>query len=398
MKKNQSIDIMSIVQARKLGTENKPVRQKEAGKCAKVEKNAAGLRMKKIMRRPNEDKESYDVVQKLRKEIREAVRKKPAGDIGKSIVDSNLLAAFRAAVAGPVTEPAKKSSARIVKAKKLLLQKGKARENLTKKIYATSSGKRRRAWDRDCEIEFWKHRCLTTSKPEKIETLRSVLNLLNRNPETKNVGQTSREDEAPILSRLYLADASVFPRKDDIKPLSVLKAAACSNQNEVLSSGEKCIESHPDNCAVKSLGKNEDPVQSNIGFIDDKKKSVCSSSTDGVAPGKLHRGGNLDKASPQKKMVGKPDDVKIDKRKWALEVLARKTGSGATNPMHQKQDDAALKASYPLLAELPTEMRPKLAPTRQNKIPVSVRQVLPLTPEQQHYVIRIASHASSPLF
>ncbi|KAL2902896.1 hypothetical protein RDABS01_027978, partial [Bienertia sinuspersici] len=139
--KNQPVDIMSIVKGTKLSAGNRSACQKEAGTCAKVEKNAAGLRVKKIMRRPTEEKESDAIVQKLRKEIREAVRNKPSDEIGKSIFDPNLLTAFRAAVAGSASEPAKKASSAVVKAKKLMLQKGKARENLTKKIYATSSGK-----------------------------------------------------------------------------------------------------------------------------------------------------------------------------------------------------------------------------------------------------------------
>lgn len=364
--KNQPIDIMSIVQGGKLSIANRAVRQKESGKCAKIEKTAAGLRVKKIIRRPSDEKDSEAVVQKLRKEIREAVRKKPSDDIGKNIFDPNLLTAFRAAVAGSVGEPAKKASSAMVKAKKLMLQKGKARENLTKKIYATSSGKRRRAWDRDCEIEFWKHRCLTTSKPEKIETLRSVLNLLKKRPETKIVEKTSDDDtKAPILSRLYLADTSLFPRKDDIKPLSVLKAAA-SNQNDVLPSGEKCIESCPDNCSAISLDRNKVPAQSNVGIAYDKKKSDCAGSKNGAASGKLHAPNEV---SSQKKMTGK-----IDKRKWALEVLARKTASDVTSSIRQKQDNALLKGNYPLLASLPTDMRPEPAPTLQNKIAISVRQ------------------------
>ncbi|KNA18066.1 hypothetical protein SOVF_074350 isoform A [Spinacia oleracea] len=375
VKKNQPIDIMSIVQEVKLSTENRLAHKKNADKCASVEKISAGLRVKKIMRRPSEEKESEAVVQKLKKEIREAVRKKSSDDIGKNILDPNLLTAFRAAVAGSVAEPAKKASSAMIKAKKLMLQKGKARENLTKKIYATSSGKRRRAWDRDCEIEFWKHRCLTTSKPEKIDTLRSVLSLLQKRPEAKNIVEhTSEEDtEAPILSRLYLADTSLFPRKDDIKPLSFLKAAAASsNQNNTLSSGEKCIESGPDNGTTKSLNRIVDPAQSNS--TDDKKKTVCASGNNGAASGKFHANGLPNKVSPQKKMTGKTNDVKIDKRKWALEVLARKNASGDTSSMHQKQENDVLKANYPLLAELPTDMRPELAPTRQNKIAISVRQ------------------------
>ncbi|XP_074317597.1 uncharacterized protein At4g10930 [Silene latifolia] len=363
IKKCPSVDIMDIIKGAK------SINQKESGKDAKVQKNAARLRVKKIMRRPNDNKESVETVQKLKQEIREAVRKK-SSDTGKTIVDPNLLAAFRAAVAEPTQKPPPVN----VKAKKLILQKGKAREHLTKKIYAMSNGKRRRDWDRDCEVEFWKHRCMTTSKPEKIATLKSVLNLLQRKPGSRIVDKISKEEEqSPILSRLYLADASVFPRKDDIKPLSVLKASTTSHKNGMLPSTEKGTKSCLDNCSVKIPSTKESPAESNTtGDDENKKGSTCINN--GVVARKLNTGGQSEKSSTVPKSTCKTEGVPIDKRKWALEILARKKASSGTSPNHQKQDDAVLKGNYPLLAELPTDMRPELAPIRHNKISSSVRQ------------------------
>ncbi|KAL9230946.1 hypothetical protein vseg_006229 [Gypsophila vaccaria] len=370
VKKSPSVDIMSIVKGTKSRMANGDITQKEAGKDAKVQKNAARLRVKKIMRRPDDNKESAEAVQKLKKEIREAVRKKSADSTGDSIVDPNLLAAFRAAVA----EPAQKPSPVNVKAKKLMLQKGKAREHLTKKIYATSNGKRKRAWDRECEVEFWKHRCLRTSKPEKIATLKSVLNLLQKSPDTRIMDRNLKdEDKAPILSRLYLADTSVFPRKDDIKPLSVLKANASSNNGRMLSPAEKDTKFRPDNCTVNLPSTNEIPAESKKSADDENKKgNTCVNN--GVAARKPSTGGQSEKCSSISKITGKTEGAPIDKRKWALEILARKTASNSTGPDLQKQDDGVLKGNYPLLAELPIDMRPKLAPIRHNKIPSSVRQ------------------------
>ncbi|KAK9698449.1 hypothetical protein RND81_08G105100 [Saponaria officinalis] len=367
VKKSPSVDIMSIVKGSESRIANGAINRKEAGKDTKVQK--ARLRVKKIMRRPDDNKESAEAVQKLKKEIREAVQKKSA-DSGKSTVDPNLLAAFRAAVA----EPSQKASPVNVKAKKLMLQKGKAREHLTKKIYAMSNGKRKRAWDRECEVEFWKHRCLKTSKPEKIATLKSVLSLLQKSPETRIKDQNVKdEDKAPILSRLYLADASVFPRKDDIKPLSVLKASASSNNSGILSSAEKDMKLGLDNCTVNLPKTNEIPAGSKTTADDvSKRGNTCVSN--GVAVRKLSTGGQSEKCSSTNKITGKTEGVPIDKRKWALEILARKTASNSTNSNHQKQDDGVIKGNYPLLAELPTDMRPKLAPIRHNKIPSSVRQ------------------------
>ncbi|KAJ8436546.1 hypothetical protein Cgig2_031487 [Carnegiea gigantea] len=366
VKEASAVDIMCIVREPEHKTTSRVLRQKEADRCAEVQKNAAKLRVKKIMRRPCDDKESADVVQKLRKEIREAVRKKPSDDVGKNIFDPNLLAAFRAAIAGCATEPVKKAS---VKAKKLMLQKGKTRENLTKKIYTTSNGRRRRAWDRDCEVEFWKHRCMTTSKTEKIETLRSVLNLLRESPGNEKFDQHSEDEvKTPLLSRLYLADASLFPRKDDIKPLSVLKAAGSKQKAEIcLEEKDKkaCPESN-----VKTSDRDEVPSQSNNPADDKKSKSIRTLIYNGTASAKLQP----DKQSDQKKMTGKTNDIKVDKRKWALEVLARKTASNSTSGKHEKQDNAVLKGNYLLLGELPPDMWPKPAPVRHNKIPVPVRQ------------------------
>ncbi|KAK9274810.1 hypothetical protein L1049_022062 [Liquidambar formosana] len=385
-KEDVTSDIMSIVQV----TSRKPIKglasSNPADKSSEERENAAGLRVKKIMRGAAEDKESSMLVQKLRKEIREAVRNKSSKEFGKALFDPKLLAAFRAAVAG--TEPAKKLSPLVVKAKKSMLQKGKVRDNLTKKIYGTSNGRRRHAWDRDCEIEFWKHRCIRTTKPEKIETLKSVLDLLRKNPEGAGIEQQSElRASNPILSRLYLADTSVFPRKGDIKPLLAVKEAGKPEQNkEQHTSLEFASKLSLDNRIVKTPEPNNVSLKVAVPLFDSKgnKNSALSLKGD-TALTKLHPnrtpeapsvsqfGGS--KANSQKEMVGKSDDIKSDKRKWALEVLARKTAVAGGNATHEKQqDNAAFKGNYPLLAQLPVDMRPLLAPSRHNKIPISVRQ------------------------
>ncbi|KAF2297954.1 hypothetical protein GH714_006633 [Hevea brasiliensis] len=97
--------------------------QSLADKSSKERENAARLRVKKIMRRATEE-ESSNVVQKLRTEIREAVRNKSSADIGESLFDPKLIAAFRTAVAGPTTEAVEKLPPSALKAKKSMLQKG----------------------------------------------------------------------------------------------------------------------------------------------------------------------------------------------------------------------------------------------------------------------------------
>ncbi|KAF2313464.1 hypothetical protein GH714_011125 [Hevea brasiliensis] len=381
-------DIMSVVK----GISRRPFKglscQSSADKSSKERENAAGLRVKKIMRRVTEDKESSNVVQKLRTEIREAVRNKSSADIGENLFDPKLLAAFRTAVAGPTTEAVEKLPLSALKAKKSMLQKGKIRENLTKKIYGNSNGRRRRAWDRDCEVEFWKHRCMRTTKPEKVATLKSVLDLLRKNTQGLERGQASEECQTanPILSRLYLADTSVFPRKDDIKPLSALATSNIGQSKGQFISMEKSQSPCVDDCAQKLSQANKVSFKPAVPSVCDKgSKDKFPSSKDIAASCKAqpdkasHRNfqGSLGgaKVNSKKETGVQSDDKKIDKRKWALEVLARKKAATCTNVTHERQEDSAiLKGNYPLLAQLPKDMRPVLAPSRHNKIPLSVRQ------------------------
>ncbi|KAF8084557.1 hypothetical protein N665_0712s0005 [Sinapis alba] len=330
---NTTVDIFSIVKG--FGSKKKPTLPNTTDKSSSGE-TAVGLRVKKIKKTPEDDKESLVLVEKLRKEIREAVRNKSMEDIRKDQFDPKLLAAFRAAVAGSKTDEApRKLPALALKAKKLMLQKGKVRENLTKKIYADSNGKRKTAWHRDCEVEFWKHRCMKAGKPEKIETLKSVLSLLKKKPadtET-NVSPEIPQASDPILSRLYLADTSVFPRNHDIKPLVGSKETGISQNS------------------AKTLLKSSDVKGSNSN----------------AAGSKINSG-----SKPP--IFENADELKKDKRKWALQVLARKKALAGSNSSEDKEGSPELKGNYPLLAQLPADMRPSLATSRHNKVPVAVRQ------------------------
>ncbi|CAH2071033.1 unnamed protein product [Thlaspi arvense] len=334
---NTTVDLFSIVKG--IGRKKKLTRPDT--KSSEGE-NAVGLRVKKIKRTPEDDKESLVLVEKLRKEIREAVRNRSMEDITKNQFDPKLLAAFRAAVAGPKTDEApRKIPALAVKAKKLMLQKGKVRENLTKKIYADPNGKRKSAWHRDCEVEFWKHRCIETRKPEKIETLKSVLSLLKKKPADGKTNVSSEAPQAsnPILSRLYLADTSVFPRNHDMKPLLASKETGTSQNNAKTKEADKTLPKISD---VKVSSSKAAGSKTNPG----NKQSILEDS----------------------------EDLKKDKRKWALQVLARKKALAGNNSSEDKGGCPELKGNYPLLAQLPADMRPTLATSRHNKVPVAVRQ------------------------
>ncbi|KAH6805091.1 hypothetical protein C2S51_029922 [Perilla frutescens var. frutescens] len=374
-KENGTPDIMDIIQE----TDRRSLKQLGLKNSSDVNpeerETAAGLRLKKIMRRAGDNKDSSVLVQELRKKIREAVRNKSSEELGQNLFDPKLLDAFRAALAGSGAENRKPILD--IKAKRSLLQKGKVRESLTKKIYGTG-GKRKRAWTRECEVEFWKHRCMKASKPEKIQTLKSVLDLLRDGTDhTKKMPRDDQEPKGSILSRLYLADTSVFPRKNDIKPVSALKAG----------STERASKSQLNNQSDISLQKQNTFSGVIVPPLESKEtknhpKGVKSEAASNDAQLKRHPKGTPPTTSfggvkipLGKDVASQPNSIKGDKRKWALELLARKTAASGKNMQEKEEDTVILKGNYPLLAQLPKDMRPILAPTRHNKIPAAVRQV-----------------------
>ncbi|MED6132001.1 hypothetical protein PIB30_015367 [Stylosanthes scabra] len=366
--------IMNIVKGTNRRLSKGPAGTNSSDNMSKKDENMAGLRVKKIMKRVSDDGESSLIVQNLRKEIREAVRNKSSINFEENI-DAKLLAAFRAAIAGPKTEPVNKLTPSALKAKKSMLQKGTVREHLTKKIFATSNGKRKRAWDRDCEIEFWKYRCMRATRPEKIETLKSVLDLLRKSSESMQGPECQAKDT--ILSRLYLADTSVFPRKDDVKPLSVLKTDTSSEQTKQNNpSGKGSNLSCENNSCIGTDTKNlscNARVCSSETKVD--KKIVHGSAGDNSASRKTPVTSSAGAKANAKELGLKSDSMKSDKKKWALEFLAKKTAAESKKTANGSQEDNAIfKDKFPLLAQLPADMRPVLGPSCHNKIPVSVRQ------------------------
>ncbi|KAK3003390.1 hypothetical protein RJ639_019385 [Escallonia herrerae] len=373
-KEKATTSIMDIVQGTDHRTHKRVPLINPADTSSRERENPSGLRVKKIMRRAIEDKESSVLVQKLRKEIRDAVRNKSSKEFGDNLFDPKLLAAFRAAVAGPLSE-SKRPSPLDLKAKKSLLQKGKIREGLTKKIYGIG-GRRRRAWNRDCEIEFWKHRCSKTTKPEKIETLKSVLNLLRSSGNVEIKQGSEKGATSSILSRLYLADASVLPRKDNIKPVSALKATGIPEQAKGYPSRDTAFRPSSSNRSAKTPQTNVLSSQLSVPSIENEPTKITVPNIKvEAASSKAHPHKSAEgKAISPSAMVGKSDDRTIDKRKWALQVLARKTAVKGKSAAEEQHIDNTVFRGYPLLAQLPKDMLPILAPSRHNKIPISMRQ------------------------
>lgn len=343
-------DIMSIVEGEDYSRDPGRELARPVGRRAG---DKPGLRVKKIFRK-EEGKKSTAVVQKLQQEIREVVR-----DTGTTILekenafDEKLLTAFRAAIGKPADEPAGRANLSLIKSRRALLQKGKIRENLTKKLYGSSAGRRRSAWHRDWEVEFWKHRCSSGINPEKIETLQSVLQLLKKSSEMdKEIAQDKKGvNTDSILSRVYLADASVVPRKDDVKPLSAV--AGCPPNNSKAPNKPT-----PGTETTKISSPNSTGKVLSSSIISKEASSRRENKNSQAAP------------NQQNQSAG---DIKHDKRKWALEVLARKNASSITSKDKSEVADD-LKGNYPLLAQLPVDMRPQLTTGRHNKVPLSVRQ------------------------
>ncbi|XP_010918320.1 uncharacterized protein At4g10930 [Elaeis guineensis] len=382
-------DIMDIVQEPKHRKYDGEAGINPVTKTIEKRDNSAGLRVKKIMRRAG-NKESSILFQELGKEIK-VVENETSNSTGQeNAFDGELLTAFRNAMVKPKNELSNKLDPSVLGVRKSLLQKGKIRDNLTKKIYGTSTGRRRRAWDRDREIEFWKYRC-SRMKPQKTQTVQSVLELFKR---TSNSCLENLEmDQGPegeatdsILSRVYLADASVFPRKDDIKPLSALAASSpidnnqnVKNINNLPGKDSQTTYESAEAENPKGISKGLSPVK--VPSFDNTGRRLNAPCITGEARPKTRStpvswlSGPIGREQNSNEPANQFCSSKNDKRKWALEVLARKNALANSSGSRDKQENGAvLQGNYPLLAQLPVDMRPVPASSRHNKVPVAVRQ------------------------
>ncbi|KAH7657878.1 Zinc finger RING/FYVE/PHD-type protein [Dioscorea alata] len=408
-KDGKALDIMSLVQENKHRASDVSSYTDCTEKLMQKRDGAAGLRVKKIMRSVGDNKESSMLIQKLREEIREAVQDKTPNIIDKvKILNGELLTAFRAALARPQNEVVDKTGLSHVAVRKPFLQKGKTRENLTKKIYQTSTGRRKKAWDRDCEVEFWKRRCMI-AKPQKVETLQSVLELLRK--ASSSSLEDSEIDQDPhkqttdsILSRVYLADASVFPRKDDIKPLSVLEGyqGIDSHNQESSISGKGSQHVCATNMTNNGIGISDCHLHGKVPSTDKGEKKLSAPNPKKEAPSQKGKSNGtreapttiVDSSSSKESALNSNEAsrqscvAKTDKKKWALEVLARKNASFNADASKGNQEDRSpLKGNHPLLTQLPADMMPLPAPSRFNKVPLSVRQAQ-LNRIAEHYLRR----------
>lgn len=371
-----SPQVMSLVKGLEFPATAKTLQHFSAINTLSKNDHINSVRIKKIMTRRMDENKTSCLVQELRKELRIASGHDTTDGPGKiDASDERLLAAFKAAMVrtrgNDSTDRTNRSHLRV---NHQPLKRGKIRENLAKKLYGTGNGKRR-AWD----IEFWKERCDKTKQLKKDENPGSIRNLLkksldacSKSLETEQTSETELAD--PIFSRLYIADTSLFPRKDDIKPLSAYLNAGNveigrSDAESELVKVERTCNGSNNKCEIPSS-----KIDAVAGSVHPTKQCADTKKFNSI----------LDSATLQTTVVqqktGNSSDVKLDKRKWALEVLARKTGSN-----ERKTESLGKMGSFPLLIQLPSDMMPILPHSRQSHVPTAVRQ-MQLNRLVEHYL------------
>ena len=237
-----------------------------------------GTRTRKIIYRGSDlDKNASKLVDQMRQNLKE--NSGTSSDIGQiNVTDEKFFTAFKAAILSSHASLRRQDAGmQRTKAHKPGSKLDGSRNSLMKKLYG-GSGKRRQAWDRDWDISSWRER---VSYEKKVKA--SSKDILQK--EIAHIEETilkSRKENKAELdslqSRIYLADTSLLPRQSDIKPLSA--------QHEQKQPVQKT--------KVPGLTKTTKPVT----------------------------------GSPQvdeRSLSGSDQTSRIDKRQWALDILARKT-------------------------------------------------------------------------
>ncbi|BBN00256.1 hypothetical protein MPTK1_1g27710 [Marchantia polymorpha subsp. ruderalis] len=378
------------------------------------------VRTRIIMHRESDvkDKERPSLVERIRQQMRDTAGYGAGDDLGKvEVSDDRFIAAFKAAQTrsyekskdGKSASSRQQSSGRLWKVLDKKYSGTGARDNLTRKLYAGGTG--RRCWDRDWDIAFWRERDPHQRRARKEAEEVDVLGKIDaRVPES----QPDSED-ADFFKRLYVADTSLFPRNENVKPLSEEGNHAeeiNASQSVEIRTG-KISNLHVDNVnlahglkdtahrspvsqglsgntpgidKISQKAKVGDPPPSKVVKKSlrpsgvSKEPAVNSKTTSGagkslVAPSTVPKAQHKDKDAPSAL-----PSMNKDKRQWALEILARKEGKLSNVSASGKGAGAGGSVSkdnpFPLLLQLPVEMRPLiLGDSRRSKVPPAVRQV-----------------------
>lgn len=375
-----------------------------------IESNSAGgVRTRMVMRRDS-DGRAAQIVEDIRQQMRAASGYGAADDHGKvAVSDDRFFSAFKAAMVRN-NEQAQGSKSKSLKRRRnswleRMLDKaprGKAggvRESLTKKLYA--GGVARKTWDRDWDVSFWKEQSARIKKAKQeasdvVEgragmrggeiskgtiTVKEEM-ILERLKNVNNEGDS-------ILSRLYVADTSLFPRDNDIKPLVNLLADVKEEGKPKCSGGEKAT-SVPKNsmkapkCSSQKATETKITLLSGGGGASNKGASIplvqdlkvpsrdTSENTSKVKMKGSGMPGTLKHVeSPVKPPRASDSDGKKDKRQWALELLARKSGDATASS--SAKSHGGTRNEF-LLSQVPEDLRPTLPPDRRSRVPTAVRQ------------------------
>ncbi|CAM6112665.1 unnamed protein product [Calypogeia fissa] len=364
--------------------------------------NQKGVRTRIIMHRETDAKEAVGsgLVDRIRQQMTATAGYIGGEDLSKvEVSDDRFLAAFKAAL---LSSREKHKETKTTSSRrgtnlwldKVMNRKGKgSRDSLTRKLYAGGTGR----YDRDWDIAFWKERSAHFRTAQK-EAENEITG--------KHARQGQPEEEDSIFSRIYVADTSLFPRNDDVQLLSekVKNLAEGGGKKTVkapqLSHDKASLQGNVANNSAKSPGLPEgrgnripSTTTSKVTLASSKDGSVHRKGITGGLNGiaNLGKPGSSPKVSTKSGLVQQPvsatsvtpstesakGDVKKDKRQWALEVLARKTGSSSNTPGSAKATGGPdnREGQFALLLQLPIDMRPLLQHNRHSKVPTAVRQV-----------------------
>ncbi|KAL2650738.1 hypothetical protein R1flu_018866 [Riccia fluitans] len=365
-----------------------------------------GVRTRIIMHREQDMKDSLrpSLVERIRQEMRDTAGHGAGEDLGKvEVSDDRFIAAFKAAqarsyeISGDMKSVSSKaqSSGRLWKVLDKKYSANGARDNLIRKLYA---GGGRKCWDRDWDIAFWRERDPNQRKVRKEAE--------STGKDSDVIDTETDPEDTEFFDRLYVADTSLFPRKEDVKPLSVHanhaegtsaiepeRDGASKTPQRHLDKGSKTagVKDNRQQCRVgqgvsaTTFGadnscKGVDSLMSNV--VKNPKPAAMSAEKDLSGSSKAGKPQGTSSAALETKgentgASAGSSDVKKDKRLWALEVLARKEGKLSASSSSSKTGGGASKDNpFELLLELPVEMRPLiLGDSRRNKIPPAVRQV-----------------------
>lgn len=234
---------------------------------------------------------------------------------------------------------------------------GGVRESLTKKLYA--GGVARKTWDRDWDISFWKEQSarIKKAKQEATDSVEGRFGLQVKEEDAVLKSMDAESDS--LLSRLYVADTSLFPRDNDIKPLISLLADV-KEEDKPKPSGMSFkltlrhlflsivgIHLMGDDFAATSSPKSSKP-QTKKSTESKPNKSV-GTSINGTVTGTL-QGSKVPPEQTSKGVVlpaapkADPEEKK-DKRQWALELLARRKGDAVNSSSSAKCQGGTKKES-----------------------------------------------------